>query len=185
MKLNHLFFLAGILLLASCKEPQARRPITQSTTNIYEAAAKENKRLNDIENKEIESYIAKDSIQKYHVSTKGFWYVYNQKTADANSETPKVGDIVTIEYDIRDLNNSTIYTKEELGNKTYKIDKEDFIPALQDGLKLMKKGETITFVIPSYRAYGISGDGNKIGINQTLKSTVTLIDIKSNLDESK
>jgi len=42
----------------------------------------------------------------------------------------------------------------------------------------MKVGETITFVIPSYSAFGITGDGNKIGINQSIKSTVTLINIK-------
>jgi len=41
----------------------------------------------------------------------------------------------------------------------------------------MKVGEIITFVIPSYTAFGISGDGNKIGINQSIKSTVTLINI--------
>ena len=41
------------------------------------------------------------------------------------------------------------------------------------------KGETITFVIPSYRAFGVTGDGNKIAVNQPIQSTVTLIDIKS------
>ena len=71
-----------------------------------------------------------------------------------------------------------LYIKKQ--EKSYKIDKEDFIPALQDGIKLMKIGETITFVIPSYRAFGVTGDGNKIEVNQTIKSTVTLIDIKSN-----
>mgnify|MGYP006000872543 FL=1 len=44
----------------------------------------------------------------------------------------------------------------------------------------MKIGETITFVIPSYRAFGLVGDENKIGINQTIKSTVTLKSIKQN-----
>ena len=183
MKLKSILFFVVLALLVSCKEQQARRPITQSTTNIYEAAAKENKRLNELENIEIEAFMAKDSINNYQVSTKGFWYVYNNKN-ETNLPVPKVGDIVTIEYEITDLNNYVIYSKEELGIKTYKIDKEDFIPALQDGLKLMKKGETITFIIPSYRAYGISGDGNKIGVSQTLKSKVTLIDIKSNLNES-
>jgi FKBP-type peptidyl-prolyl cis-trans isomerase FkpA len=42
----------------------------------------------------------------------------------------------------------------------------------------MKIGEIITFVIPSYNAFGVSGDGNKIGVNQTIKSTVTLLNIK-------
>ena len=42
----------------------------------------------------------------------------------------------------------------------------------------MKVGETIIFVIPSYNAFGISGDANKIGINKTIKSKVTLLNIK-------
>ena len=71
-----------------------------------------------------------------------------------------------------------MYSKENLGIKKYIVDKEDFISGLQKGIKLMKIGETITFVIPSYSAFGITGDGNKIGVNQSIKSTVTLINIK-------
>ena len=41
----------------------------------------------------------------------------------------------------------------------------------------MKLGEIITFVIPSYRAFGLVGDEHKIGINKTIKSTVKLIKI--------
>ena len=70
-----------------------------------------------------------------------------------------------------------MYSKEDLGIKKYIIDKEDFISGLQKGIKLMKIGETVTFVIPSYSAFGIAGDGNKIGINQSIKSKVTLINI--------
>ena len=76
------------------------------------------------------------------------------------------------------MQGAVIYGKDELGLKKYKVDKEDFISGLQSGIKLMKMGETIIFVIPSYNAFGISGDGNRIGINQSIKSTVTLINIK-------
>lgn len=93
-------------------------------------------------------------------------------------QTPKLGDEVTFEYNITDLEGNVIYSKEELGIMKYRIDKEDFIFALQLGIKLMKVGETIIFVIPSYNAFGISGDGEKIGINQSIKSTVTLLNIK-------
>ena len=71
-----------------------------------------------------------------------------------------------------------LYSKESLGVKKYKIDKEDFISGLQKGIKFMKVGEIITFVIPSYYAFGIAGDGNKIEVNQTIKSTVKLLNIK-------
>jgi FKBP-type peptidyl-prolyl cis-trans isomerase len=42
----------------------------------------------------------------------------------------------------------------------------------------MKIGETIKFIIPSFNAYDIVGDGNKIGINKSIISIVTLINIK-------
>ena len=125
--------------------------------------------------------MAKDTINSYVDSHNGFWYVYNHKI-DGNLVFPKTEDVVTLQYDIQDLEGNIIYAKEELGNKEYKVGKQDFIPALQDGIKLMKKGETITFVIPSYRGFGVVGDEHKIGVNQTLKSTVTLLDINSNLE---
>jgi FKBP-type peptidyl-prolyl cis-trans isomerase len=43
----------------------------------------------------------------------------------------------------------------------------------------MKVGETITFVIPSYNAFGVFGDGNKIEMNTTIISTVTLLNNKN------
>jgi len=95
-----------------------------------------------------------------------------------NTRTPKPGDEVTFEYNITDLQGNVIYAKEAMGIKKYLVDKEDFISALQIGIKLMKIGETVIFVIPSYNAFGVSGDGNKIGINQSIKSTVTLLNIK-------
>ena len=49
---------------------------------------------------------------------------------------------------------------------------------LRDGIKLMKKGETITFLFPSHMAYGYHGDDKKIGTNEPLICTVTLNDIK-------
>jgi len=176
MKNNGIFFL-GLLLLFSCKEQEARRPVVQKTATILSETLDQKKKLVALENSIIENFIEQDSTKHYNVATNGFWYTYiTQKPTE--TRTPKVDDEVEISYDITDLNGDVFYSKIELGIKKYRIDKEDFIPALQEGLKLMKIGETITFVIPSYRAFGLVGDENKIGMNQTIKSTVTLISIK-------
>ena len=42
----------------------------------------------------------------------------------------------------------------------------------------MKKGESIKFIIPSFNAFGVFGDENKIGMNTSIISRVTLINIK-------
>ena len=54
---------------------------------------------------------------------------------------------------------------------------------LRDGIKLMKKGETITFLFPSHMGYGYHGDNEKIGSNEPLMCTVTLNGIKTETKE--
>lgn len=175
--MHKLFYLASIIvLLFSCSEPKARRPVMQTTTNLYEGTQEQAKKLNAIENAKIVALIEQDSTKNYVVSTQGFWYYYDKKI-NKETPTPKKGEIAVIQYSISDLNDDIIYGEMDLGITKYVIDKQDLMPALQEGIKLMKVGETVTFVIPSYSAYGIVGDGNKIGINQSLKSTVTLLDI--------
>ena len=174
---NKLLLIISTMLLFACKEPHARRPVSQKTATILSETLQQNKALIKQENLIIQQQIAKDSIHKYINSANGFWYAYLIKIEDSNAATPKIGDVVEFAYNITDLYGAVIYSKNELGIKKYTIDKEDFIPALQEGIKLMKVGETITFVIPSYRAFGLVGDEHKIGINQTLKSTVTLLNL--------
>ncbi len=175
---NSLFFILLILFLVSCSTSQPRRPIhPKPSTTIFQDNIEATKKIFQLEEAEILKFIKKDSLNLYLSASKGFWYTYNIRV-EAKSAMPKPGNIVELTYDIRDLNDSILYSKEVLGVKNYEVDKEDFISGIQKGIKLMKVGETITFVIPSYNAFGISGDGKKIGIYKTIKSTVTLLNIK-------
>ncbi len=177
-KFFKVFVFLMISTLFSCSENQARRPKKQGTTNFYKEVIAKNKKLNALEKKRLEKWISKDTLTKYEVSKSGFWYTYLVKDSINNpvkNPKPTPENTVVFSFDISDINGNIIYQKEE---RSYKIDKEDFIPALQDGIKLMKKGEIVTFVIPSYRAFGVVGDGNKITVNQPIKSTVALLEIK-------
>ena len=179
MKTRLTLFLISLVFLASCKEPEARRPVSYSKSHTLVATIDPLKKVNSIEERKIEAYIKRDSTATYLVSPNGYWYQYLNKV-DQEANTAQKGDIAELSYEILDLNNQVIYSKEELGIKEYKVDKEDFIPALQQGIKTMKKGETIKFVIPSYNAFGVVGDNNKIGINESIISIVTIINIKEN-----
>ena len=165
------------LVCFSCSKIEPRKPINpKPSTTLYKETIRESIALNKVEDDKILESIQKDSSNVYLQSSNGFWYRYLTKVAE-KSATPTKGNEVTIAYNITDLKDSVLYSKTDLGIKKYIIDKEDFISGLQKGIKLMKIGETITFVLPSYSAFGITGDGNKIGINQSIKSTVTLINI--------
>ena len=63
------------------------------------------------------------------------------------------------------------------------MDQEELFTGLREGLKLMKAGETYTFIFPSQKAYGYYGDENKIGRNTPIISQVTVNSITTKNEE--
>lgn len=177
MKTKNLILIALISFsFFSCHQQEARRPVTKSKSYTLADTSYEMKKINQLEEEKIKTYMQLDSTTTYLSSSNGYWYSFVVKNEE-ELPTPKKGDAVDLELEILDLNNNIIYSKDEIGLKSYKVDKEDFIPALQLGIKSMKVGETVKFVIPSYNAFGVVGDQNKIGINQSIISIVTLKNI--------
>jgi gliding motility-associated peptidyl-prolyl isomerase len=178
---NYTPFLLLLILLAlsSCEGPEPRRPITASTGSFFKESVERNKKILAEEEALIKKLIAQDSASTYQRSEYGFWYYYIIKK-DNDSIQAKTGDTATLEYNLANLNGDEIYSKETIGVISYKVDKEDIIEGLRNGIKLMKKGETVGFIFPSALAYGYHGDNKKITTNTPLVSTVHLIDIKNN-----
>ena len=172
----------ALVSLASCKQQQARMPITQTSGEFLKASAERNKKLNKSEENQIAKIIKKDSKVKYISSKKGYWYLYNVKN-DSVLTTPMKGDIAYFDYEIKDLKGNIIYSKDELKPQTYVVDKQNIMMGLRDGIKLMHKNETVTFLFPSHVAFGYHGDDDRIGTNEPLSVTVTLNDFKPNTQE--
>lgn len=174
-KFLHLFTL--LLLITSCSKQQARKPISKTDGNFIRESIERNKILIAGEEKLIDSIIKKDTLKQYIASNKGYWYKYITKV-DANTDFPVKGDIAYFDYEINNLDNTVIYSKEELKTQQYVVDKQNIMMGLRDGIKLMKKGETIAFLFPSHMGFGYHGDDNRIGPNEPLICTVILKDIK-------
>lgn len=167
------------IFIFSCKSPEARRPIkSQSGTFIKESAVR-NKKIYEEEKEYIVTMISKDSTKNYFSSDKGFWYYYNVRDT-TTTEKPDFGDIVKFTYDIKELDGDIILTEEENGMQQYKIDQshQELISGVRDGLKIMKVGEKVTFLFPSYKAFGYYGIEKKLGTNIPVQSTITLLSIK-------
>lgn len=179
MKLHPYILIAliAITLISCSKQQQARKPISHSSGTFIKESIERNKKLVANEEKLIDSIIKNDTLKQYIASNKGYWYKYETKLEE-NTAFPKRGDIAYFDYEIKDLLSRIIYTKEETKPQIYYVDKENIMMGLRDGIKLMKKGETITFLFPSHMAYGYHGDDKKIGTNEPLICTVTLNDIK-------
>lgn len=161
------------LLFVACKSPEARRPVSSKSGSFIDASVERNIKLNEREQAYIKKIMSENPKQEYIASENGFWYYYNVKQADSLM-SPDFGDIVTFNYNIKTLTDDIIYSKEDLKTQTYVMDKQELFSGLREGLKLMKSGETVTFMFPSQKAYGYYGDENKIGINVPIKCEVSV-----------
>ena len=165
----------GILLLAlvtSCSIPEPRKPVVRKTSSFMSESVERNKKLNNAEEELFRNRMERDSLHTYVNSEFGFWYYYKKKDT-LNSKNVLAGDEVIFSYEIRSFNDSIIYSKEELGDRNYLVDKEELITGLQEGIKLMKEGEVVVFLFPSYKAYGYTGN-ERIGSNEPLIYSVHL-----------
>lgn len=182
--MKNILFIFVLFFVFSCQKPEPREPIVKRSGHFLKKSAERNKAIQAAQEKAILSLIEKDTNHTYHISREGFWYAYLEKN-EQDTLRPKFGDLVNFNYDITDIQGNTIYSKDEIGTREYKIDQEDLFTGLRKGLKLMKEGETITFYFPSSVAFDYYGDNDKIGHNLPIRSTVTLNSIKVNKQKSE
>ena len=166
------------LFCFSCKSPEARMPESVQSGSFLQKSAERNKKLNELEQKQIENIIKNNPDKTYIASNSGFWYYYNTKI-EGDTIQPQFADSVNFDYTISNIDGEEIYSKV---NRSYIMDKEELFTGLREGLKLLKPSETATFIFPSQKAFGYYGDDNKIGTNIPLICEVTLNTITKNND---
>jgi gliding motility-associated peptidyl-prolyl isomerase len=104
-------------------------------------------------------------------------YAYEKRVPEAGA-LAAAGDLVTLTYDIRTWNEDTLYRREEIGILRYLVDKEELFPGMRYSVKLLKEGESATFLYPSSLGYGYHGNDDRIGPNTPLKCTLEIFKIE-------
>ena len=173
---HSVLILLFLSLLVSCGKTIARKPIVRKTSTYLNESISFNKKLIALEENAFKAIIINDSLNTYFSSPNGFRYKYDKKSLI--SYLPKFGDEVIFNYEVRDLNNSIIYSNEVIGNQKYVVDQQEIVEGLRNGLKLMNEGDIVTFLFPSHKVFGYLGDQKKIEINQPLIYKVQLNKIK-------
>lgn len=174
---NIYLILLILLCFGSCKEPQPRRPIQQKTATFLKESKERSIALLKKEEQLILEHISKDTLNQYVSNAGGFWYTLSTEQA-TESYLPKTDDELTLTYAITNLEGDTLYSKQEIGIVTHKVDKSKLFPGLRNAVKVLAEGNTGTFIFPSSLGYGYRGDTNRIGPNQILRAELSIIAIK-------
>lgn len=173
-----------VIAICSCDGPEPRRPVQTKSGSFFKESIERSRKLLEAEEAKIKKIIKMDSLKDYSHSAYGSWYHY-LAVNDATDYTPKTDDLVVFNYDVLTLDNDTIYSKEEIGVVTYKVDKQELFQGMRGAIKLLKQNERATFLFPSSLAFGYHGDENKIGSNVPIKSTITILQIEKQQDNTE
>ena len=175
---NLSYIIITALLCLSCKSPEARMPESVQSGSFLKESAERNKKLNELEHKQIETIIKSNPEKDFIASESGFWYYFDNQI-ESDTIQPQFGDIIDFQFNVANIERNEIYATT---NRTYVMDKEELFTGLREGLKLMKPTESVTFIFPSQKAFGYYGDEYKIGTNIPLICEVTLNTITQNND---
>ncbi|MEM8506335.1 MAG: gliding motility-associated peptidyl-prolyl isomerase GldI [Bacteroidota bacterium] len=171
------FLVVSLFFFLACSEPEPRKPIQTRTGSFFKASVVRSKKILEKEQQQIQEIIRKDSLHSYLTSPFGFWYYYEDQK-DTLGYTPKTNDVVWLSYNLMSFSGDTLYKAKDFGLVQHAVDKSQLFPGLRNGIKLLRKGEKVTFLFPSSQVYGYRGDDNKIGPNTPLASSVTLLEIQ-------
>ncbi len=164
------FFLL-ITALYSCKENKVRFPLNKQKINFLKSSADRNRALFAREEFLIKNAAKLDSTINYRISEAGFLYA-KIKSINETFPLPKKGEKVRFKYQIEDLEKNIIYSYKEIGIVDYIVDQENLLPALREGIRIMRPKDVVVFLFPSYLCYSYQGDNDKVGVNQPLRFTI-------------
>jgi FKBP-type peptidyl-prolyl cis-trans isomerase len=143
----------------------------------HESSIEVHRRFIEEEKKSIQEYISDRNLDLERNGT-GIYYQIGTDTSISKNIKVNSGDDVKYHYKISLLNGNQLYSSAADKPAILRIDKEDAEIGLHDALKLMSLGDKGLFILPSHRAFGVSGDQNKVPPFTALVYDLEIVDIQ-------
>ncbi len=172
--MRYLIFMMILFMIASCNNHEEKKNKAANLKNYKESLIKANKELNKTEEDDIENYIARYNWNMQKTGRGLRYMIYKH----GNGSKPKDEQSVKINFSVNLINGFVCYSSEKDGQKEFEIGKGSVESGLEEGIFMMRVGDKAKFVIPSYLAFGLLGDQNKIPKRATLIYDVELLDVR-------
>ena len=174
LRISALILLFISLVFASCDDASnnSKRKIDKEKLDKELVAL--NKANIEVEDRQIDDYLNRRGWN-FERTKSGLRYFIYQKGL---GQMPYSGGSVVIDYEISLIRGEVLYSSKELGPKVFVVDKSEEPSGLQEAIKLLKVGDKAKLVVPSYLAYGLLGDDNKIPTKATLFYDIYLKEIR-------
>ncbi len=172
------FFLSclviSLFMVSGCQQPST--PITGSsldTTDLKEDLEEAHKTLNEREKRIINQYVARHDLKLTNTPTGLRYRVYKQGSG-ANALP---GNLVRFTYTVSLINGIEIEKSEPGIPSELLLEKAEAISGLHELLGKLNTGAKAKAIIPSFLAYGFSGEQGRIPKGATLVYDVEVLEI--------
>lgn len=141
------------MLIISCVRQSPQIPSNKGIVTDQNAASLLviNENLAHKEDSILKEFVLHQDIA-FKRSDIGFWY-----KIDHVGKGPGIKDSVgcKVSYKLLSINGKALRNED----KQIVIGKKQLVSGVEEGIKLMNRGDSATFIIPWYLAYGMKGDG--------------------------
>jgi FKBP-type peptidyl-prolyl cis-trans isomerase len=159
-----------LFFAASCSDSnQASQKRMPTQDELIEA----NKRKVNKEADLINKFIAQSGWEMKETDTGIRYDIYHQEAGD----DAKSGDVVSVVYSLHMLDGSRVTDTDLSGPIIFKVGQGNVVSGLHEAVTLLSVGDSARMILPSYLAYGLTGDQNNIPSNAALFYDLSLVSI--------
>ena len=149
-------FFVLVLFFGACSEKKSEKKINYAA--IKEPLISANERFVRKESDEIDAYVASHHWQVEKTAT-GIRYQFLQH---GKGPLAQKGQYIKMAFSVHLLDGTLCYTSDKLGAKTFLIGEDHVESGLHEMALLLTVGDQLKVILPSYLAFGLTGDGAKI-----------------------
>ena len=174
MKYAYLLFAFTAILMSCDSCSQDKKAVQQmSQAQIDSMLIAQNRSFHAQEKERIQKFVSEKQWSTTITGTGIHYWIYEQGTG----ETVKSEQIAMVEYEVSLLNGTVIYKSKPNEKVPVKIGHDSVESGLHEAMLLLKTGDRAKFVLPSYRAFGLTGEG-KIPMNAAVAYDIHLVEIQ-------
>ncbi len=173
MKYAYLLFAFAAILMSCDSCSQDKKAVQKMTqAQIDSMLIAQNRNFHAQEKERIQKFVTDKQWPTTITGTGIHYWIYQQGTG----ETVKSEQIALVEYEVSLLDGTVVYKSKPGEKVSVKIGHDNVESGLHEAMLLMKKGDRAKFVLPSYRAFGLTGEG-KIPMNAAVVYDILLVEI--------
>lgn len=174
MKYAYLLFAFTAMLMSCDSCSQDKKTIQQmSQAQIDSMLIAQNRSFHAQEKERLQKFASDKQWPTTITGTGIHYWIYQQGVG----ETVRSEQVALVEFEVSLLDGSVVY-KSKVGEKVpVKIGHDNVESGLHEAIQLLRKGDHAKIVLPSYRAFGITGEG-KIPMNAAVVYDIHLVEIQ-------